>query len=259
MTKAGILFLLFSLSLQAKITILAPQLTVDLNRSVQKLASCGPNIPGTECIYQCYNIDNQSHATYYSCDLQANGTFVEKIITSTDSTLYTGNTLSATDYRSVWVYPYQTVQVCFNYGKETAFTPSQPYASWVFKNSQITASSNCNGSATPPYYEGGFAASTPATGELHTRAIDLNNNIYCWGANHTGQLGNGTTVDSVIPVPVNTSGVLKGLTIKNASSGLRHTCALASDNHVYCWGRNGSGELGDGTMIDSTVGESRQT
>ncbi len=74
---------------------------------------------------------------------------------------------------------------------------------------------------------------------------------YCWGWNRYGQLGNGTTTDS--PTPVAVSG---GFTFASLSAGGDdHSCGLTSGGAVFCWGINGSGQLGDGT----TTGRSTPT
>jgi hypothetical protein len=134
-----IVFLLASFGLQAEIKELAPGLTVDTSRFVQKIASCGSGIPGEMCIIQCYNVDNKTTDFYYTCNLQAKATFIEQINLTNGGVLYTGNTLTATDYRSVTIYPYQTVSVCFNYGKEVVTAPAQPNVYWNFTSSSITA------------------------------------------------------------------------------------------------------------------------
>ena len=92
-----------------------------------------------------------------------------------------------------------------------------------------------------------------STSNDNTCAIASDNKIYCWGYNNFGQLGNGTTTNSSVPVAVNTSGVLAGKTIKQVSSGSYHSCAIASDDKVYCWGLNNFGQLGNGTTTNSSV------
>ena len=67
---------------------------------------------------------------------------------------------------------------------------------------------------------------------------------YCWGNNDRGELGNNRTGKSKVPVAVDTSGVLDGKTVTAISARGYHTCAIA-DGRAYCWGCNGSGELGN--------------
>lgn len=75
---------------------------------------------------------------------------------------------------------------------------------------------------------------------------------YCWGSNGSGQLGNNTTVASLIPTIVDTSG-LNGKTIKLINAGGGHTCAIASDDKAYCWGYNNKGQLGNNSTTNSLV------
>ena len=92
-----------------------------------------------------------------------------------------------------------------------------------------------------------------SAGENHTCAIASDNRAYCWGSNKNGQLGNGSTANSNVPVAVNTSGVLVGKTIKQISVEFSTSCVVASDNRAYCWGSNKNGQLGNGSTADSRV------
>ena len=70
---------------------------------------------------------------------------------------------------------------------------------------------------------------------------------YCWGANGSGQLGDGSTTDAVTPVPV-----AGGLQFTALFGGYSHACAITMSGAAYCWGDNSSGQLGDGTTINSS-------
>jgi alpha-tubulin suppressor-like RCC1 family protein len=76
-----------------------------------------------------------------------------------------------------------------------------------------------------------------------TCAVTTAGSMKCWGYNHDGQLGNGTTTNSDTPVDV--AGL--GTGVQSASSGTYHNCALMADGGVKCWGSNGDGQLGDRT------------
>jgi alpha-tubulin suppressor-like RCC1 family protein len=79
---------------------------------------------------------------------------------------------------------------------------------------------------------------------LSTKHID------CWGAGGSGQLGNGTTTSSDVPVAV--TGITDAKAVVSGSQ-YGDYCALLSTGKVRCWGYNGDGELGNGTMTDSDV------
>lgn len=92
-----------------------------------------------------------------------------------------------------------------------------------------------------------------SAGENHTCAIASDNRAYCWGSGNNGQLGNGSTADSRVPVAVNMSGALAGKTIKQILAGGDHGCVVASDDKMYCWGLNNNGELGNNSSVNSSV------
>jgi alpha-tubulin suppressor-like RCC1 family protein len=104
--------------------------------------------------------------------------------------------------------------------------------------------------ATPVAVIGLAGAATALSAGLDdTCAVTRNGAPECWGYNGNGQLGNGTTVNSVTPAPV--VGLTAG--VKAIASGQYHTCAVTLAGAVECWGDNTFGELGDGTTVGSAT------
>ena len=82
-------------------------------------------------------------------------------------------------------------------------------------------------------------------GNSHCLVLDNAGDLFSWGANNDGQLGNESYDASLVPVAVDMTDVLSGKTINAIASGRYHSLALDSDGKVYTWGLNGSGNLGD--------------
>jgi alpha-tubulin suppressor-like RCC1 family protein len=75
--------------------------------------------------------------------------------------------------------------------------------------------------------------------------------VQCWGANESGELGDGTSNDS--PVPVNVAGLTSGVVALGTLGGSQ-TCVVVSGGGVKCWGANaGWGSLGNGNNGGSLV------
>jgi hypothetical protein len=87
-------------------------------------------------------------------------------------------------------------------------------------------------------------------GADHSLALTSTGQALAWGANPAGQLGNGTTTNSSIPVAVS---LPSGTTVTAVASGSDHSLALTSTGQVLAWGYNGSGELGNGTTTNSST------
>ncbi len=76
--------------------------------------------------------------------------------------------------------------------------------------------------------------------------------VNCWGYNNSGQLGNGTTKISDVPVVVKNIATATSV-IGGDSGGVGGFCARLSTSHVDCWGYGFYGQLGDGTTTSSDV------
>ncbi|MBS1122733.1 MAG: Alpha-tubulin suppressor and related protein-like protein, partial [Deltaproteobacteria bacterium] len=71
----------------------------------------------------------------------------------------------------------------------------------------------------------------------HACALKSTGDLYCWGSNQRGQVGDGTTVDVATAVKV-------ASTVTDLALGASHTCVRTIDQRLWCWGDNGYGQLG---------------
>jgi alpha-tubulin suppressor-like RCC1 family protein len=81
-----------------------------------------------------------------------------------------------------------------------------------------------------------------------TSSAAASNGASAWGQNSSGQLGNGTTTNSDVPIEVEG---LSGITA--VAAGAEHSLALLNDGKVMAWGGNAYGQLGNGTTTNSDV------
>lgn len=91
-----------------------------------------------------------------------------------------------------------------------------------------------------------------ALGGTHACAIQ-NSEVWCWGGNEYGQIGNGKSGDDEqenVPVKI---AMPNGADARDVEAGFYHTCAVLGTDELACWGRNADGQLGDGSFDDSSV------
>ena len=89
-----------------------------------------------------------------------------------------------------------------------------------------------------------------AVGVDHSCALNRAGRVFCWGRNTNGQLGLGIPNNPGSPVPIATDTSAPGFAPRNTArivAGAFTNCALNTNGRAYCWGRNGSGQVGDGT------------
>ena len=90
---------------------------------------------------------------------------------------------------------------------------------------------------TPQLVAGGYKFVSLQAGFIHTCGLTDAGEAYCWGQNYGGELGNGTQIESAIPVKVK-------LTQGFESLSQRPICGLTEEGLAYCWGSNPYGQVG---------------
>ncbi len=84
-----------------------------------------------------------------------------------------------------------------------------------------------------------------AGGNVHTCALASDGTVFCWGYDNDGELGDGApTVFRTRPVRVLAAPGVPLSSIVEIATGGYHTCARKADGTVWCWGRNGEGQVG---------------
>ncbi|KAH9668663.1 Ultraviolet-B receptor UVR8 [Citrus sinensis] len=91
-----------------------------------------------------------------------------------------------------------------------------------------------------------------ACGDSHCLAVTVEGEVQSWGRNQNGQLGLGTTEDSLVPQKLQ---AFEGVSIKMVAAGAEHSVAVAEDGELYGWGWGRYGNLGLGDRNDRLIPE----
>jgi alpha-tubulin suppressor-like RCC1 family protein len=88
-----------------------------------------------------------------------------------------------------------------------------------------------------------------SAGSFHTCGIEQDAFLRCWGWNFSGQVGDGTHTDRLVPIEP-PGGQFGQWT--SVSLGHVHSCAINAGS-VWCWGHNADGRVGDGSTTERSV------
>uniref|UniRef100_A0A2P2M5Y6 UV resistance locus 8 protein n=1 Tax=Rhizophora mucronata TaxID=61149 RepID=A0A2P2M5Y6_RHIMU len=91
-----------------------------------------------------------------------------------------------------------------------------------------------------------------ACGDSHCLAVTTEGEVQSWGRNQNGQLGLGTTEDSLMPQEIK---AFKAVAVKMIAAGAEHTAAVTQNGELYGWGWGRYGNLGLGDRNDRLVPE----
>ena len=149
----------------------------------------------------------------------------------------------------------------YNYYSVSAITKNGDLYCWGYNNHGQIGNGTIGEKQTTPvnvlsnvksiFYSSYFEYQGP----LHcsVSAITENGDLYCWGENQTGQVGNGTTTNQSIPVKVLSD--VKSIfyfPFYNISSACS-VSAITKNGDLYCWGANHYGQVGNGTIEKQTT------
>jgi alpha-tubulin suppressor-like RCC1 family protein len=176
--------------------------------------------------------------------LQANGT-VWAFGDNTSGDLGNGGTAPSTTPVQATGLP-SVVAVAAGYYHSLALDSSGHVWSWGYNaQGQLgNGSSDGNPHSTPTQISGLSSIVAVAAGQYHSLALDSSGNLWSWGYNGDGELGNGSSDGSPHPTPaiaVSNSGFIA------ISAGYNHNLAIKNDSTVLGWGANSYGQIGDGT------------
>jgi alpha-tubulin suppressor-like RCC1 family protein len=88
-----------------------------------------------------------------------------------------------------------------------------------------------------------------ATGYYHSIAVKSDGTLWASGRNNFGQLGDNSLVDKHVFVPI----AAAVTDWSDVAAGYYHSAAIRKDGSLWAWGRNNSGQVGDGTAVDKQV------
>jgi alpha-tubulin suppressor-like RCC1 family protein len=120
---------------------------------------------------------------------------------------------------------------------------------WTWGDNSSGQLGNAAVSTTPvptPAKIGSATYNSVSAGANHSMAITTSGQLWGWGANDAGQLGNNAT-GGTINAPIQISAYTDWTIV---SAGGQHTLGVRKDGTLWAWGANSDGQLGDGSGID---------
>lgn len=109
----------------------------------------------------------------------------------------------------------------------------------------VIGATNGDFKTIPTAVLGGVTFASLSVGKEHTCGLTAGGAAWCWGANESGQLGDGSQTTRAQPVQVT-----GGLTFAKISAGNAVTCAMTSAGKAYCWGS--ANRVGDATPANQS-------
>ena len=213
--------------------------TVEITLSLTANPS-GANLTGTAAVFAIDGV-----ATFPYMSLNKAGTGYTLTATATGLTSATSSTFNVS---APITGSFASVSIGGN-AACGATTAGAGYC-WGSNSTGQLGNGSTSNTATPVKIAGGLAFGSVSTGSLQNFSCGLTTAgaAYCWGYNDYGQLGNATFANSTSP-----AAVAGNLTFSSLSAGDGgQACAIATGGAAYCWGYNGSGQLGVASIAYSS-------
>ena len=186
----------------------------------------------------------------HSCALLSDGT-VECWGWNSWGQLGDGTTSNTSSPQSVVGMTGRAIGITAGYGQTCALIDDGTVNCWGSDSSgelgNGTTTPAPTATPTPQIVTGLSGATAIAAGGSHSCARRVDGSVECWGDSFDGQLGNGSTTSSNLPVSVFVDNLAaQGAVQLGIGEYASHTCALLANGTAECWGANGGDQLGNG-------------
>ncbi|WGD38144.1 hypothetical protein [Lysinibacter sp. HNR] len=147
----------------------------------------------------------------------------------------------------------QVTQIAMGTGNALVLTESGKLFSWGSGTSGELGNGAFSNASTPvPVSMTGALAGEQViqidTYQGSVAVLTESGKLVTWGAGTLGQLGNGTTANSSVPVAVDLTGELAGEHVTQLSVGFSVTAVITESQKLFTWGSGTDGRLGNGTL-----------
>jgi alpha-tubulin suppressor-like RCC1 family protein len=146
------------------------------------------------------------------------------------------------------------VTITTGFGHACGIAPDQQAYCWGLNSHGQLGNHSRISSEVPDTVSSLYPWTHISAGEFHTCGVTTTGGAYCWGAAGSGQLGYDAPAPSFLSAPTRVrggdlpSGVVMWTTV---AAGGNHSCGALVDGPTFCWGKNSSGQLGNGDTEDS--------
>ena len=130
--------------------------------------------------------------------------------------------------------------------QNTTIVDNSGLSQTITNNAGVTAGFVLSPFSATAITAGSTIASQVIAGTAHTLMLDSVGNLYTWGLNTSGQLGDTTVVARSSPVQVGTKSFISII------PGSSFASAIDTNGALFVWGANNLGQLGDGTTISKS-------